>query len=82
VLHILNVWNEFVWSNMVLIADKVRTLGIGLYYLQGVGTEYEQLATPGRHMAGYVIAAIPLLIVFLISMRSFVSGLTSGAIKV
>ena len=32
-------------------------------------------------MAGYALAAAPLLIAFLIAMRSFISGLTAGAIK-
>ena len=37
VLHILSAWNEFIWSNMILIGQNVRTIAIGLYYLQGVG---------------------------------------------
>jgi ABC-type glycerol-3-phosphate transport system permease component len=31
--------------------------------------------------AGYVIAALPLLVLFFISMKQFIEGLTAGAIK-
>ena len=35
----------------------------------------------GMLTAGYVLAAIPLLGVFFLSMKQFIDGLTAGAIK-
>ena len=35
----------------------------------------------GPLFAGYVIASLPLLVVFIFTARYFVAGLTSGAIK-
>ena len=35
----------------------------------------------GVQMAGSVIAAIPLILIFVVGMRSFIDGLFSGAIK-
>ena len=32
-------------------------------------------------MAGNVLASIPLLIMFIFGMRHFISGITSGAVK-
>jgi ABC-type glycerol-3-phosphate transport system permease component len=32
-------------------------------------------------MAAYVVASVPLLIVFLFGMKYFIQGITSGAIK-
>ena len=32
-------------------------------------------------MAGFTIASIPLVVIFLFTMRLFVKGLTAGAIK-
>jgi ABC-type glycerol-3-phosphate transport system permease component len=32
-------------------------------------------------MAGYAIASVPLLILFFIAMRSFIEGLSQGALK-
>jgi ABC-type glycerol-3-phosphate transport system permease component len=36
---------------------------------------------PGAMWAGYVIVGLPILILFAISSRTFIRGLTSGAIK-
>ena len=35
----------------------------------------------GPQMAGYVIASIPLLLLFFLTMREFIRGLTAGAVK-
>jgi ABC-type maltose transport system permease subunit len=32
-------------------------------------------------MSGYTIGALPLFLVFLVSMRYFITGLTAGALK-
>jgi len=36
----------------------------------------------GPLMAGYVLASLPLIILFALASRLFVQGLTSGALKV
>lgn len=35
----------------------------------------------GQMMAGFTIASIPLVLIFLFTMRLFVKGLTAGAVK-
>ena len=35
----------------------------------------------GRSMAAYLIASLPLIILFLFTMRLFIRGLSSGAVK-
>jgi len=35
----------------------------------------------GEMMAGYSIAALPLVLIFLFTMRLFVKGIAAGAIK-
>ena len=35
----------------------------------------------GPMLAAYVIATLPVLILFVFAMRYFISGITSGAIK-
>ena len=37
--------------------------------------------TYGPLMAGYALASLPLLALFLLTMRAFIAGLTSGALK-
>jgi ABC-type glycerol-3-phosphate transport system permease component len=36
---------------------------------------------PGAGMAAAVIAALPMVLLFLVTMRTFVAGLTAGAVK-
>lgn len=76
IMTLLGVWNDFVWPLIILSDDAKRTLTIGLAYFQGqYGTNY------GPLMAGYIIASIPLLVLVFLTMRYFIEGLTSGALK-
>jgi len=77
IMHTLGVWNDFVWPLMVLIRREIRTISQAIVFLNTTG----QFPTPGRAMAGNVIASIPLLIMFIFGMKYFVSGIMSGAVK-
>lgn len=73
---ILFVWNDFVWPIVTLTDPAKRTLTVGIFKLSTVaGMDY------GMMIAGYALAMLPLLIAFFTSMKSFMSGLTAGAIK-
>lgn len=75
VMNIVAVWNDFIWPLVVLQRDNY-TVSVGLRYLEGQNyVEY------GPLMAGYALAALPLVLVFLVSMRLFIEGISSGAIK-
>ena len=59
------------------LRDKqLFTLGVGLIYLDG-----EYVKHWGQVMAAYFMAALPVIVVFLFTMRLFVRGLSQGAIK-
>jgi ABC-type glycerol-3-phosphate transport system permease component len=76
IVNTLFVWNDYIWPLVTLQQDNMRTITIGLRYFQGqFHTNY------GPLFAGYMLGSLPLLILFLLAMRPFVSGLTSGAIK-
>ncbi len=76
IVNTLHVWNDYIWPLVTLQQDSMRTITIGLRYFQGqFHTNY------GPLFAGYILGSLPLLILFLLAMRPFVSGLTSGAIK-
>lgn len=76
ILQILWAWNDYVWPLMVLNRDYLRTISIGLVFLAD-----QRQVELGLQMAGNVIASIPLFILFLMAMRTFVQGLTEGALK-
>ncbi|WP_308635447.1 carbohydrate ABC transporter permease [Paenibacillus silvisoli] len=72
----LGVWNDYIWPLVTIQSAEMRPLTIGLAFLtNGFPGDY------GALMAGYVIASIPLLLLFVFGMRQFVAGLTGGAIK-
>ena len=73
---VLFIWNDFIWPLVTLTDPALRTITVGIYKLSSaVGLDY------GMMLAGYALAALPLLIAFFVSMRFFVSGLTAGAVK-
>jgi ABC-type glycerol-3-phosphate transport system permease component len=73
---LLFTWNDFIWPLVTLTDPDKRTITVGIYKLSSAaGLDY------GMMIAGYALAALPLLIAFFISMRAFMSGLTAGAIK-
>jgi multiple sugar transport system permease protein len=76
ILAFLQAWNEFLLPLIILRDPEKFTLGVGLIYLDG-----EYVKNWGQIMAAYFVAAVPLIIVFLFTMRLFVRGLSSGAIK-
>lgn len=75
VINVVAIWNDFVWPLVVLQRDHY-TVSVGLRFLEGQNyVEY------GPLMAGYTLAAVPLVIMFLFSMKLFIEGIASGAIK-
>lgn len=69
-------WNEFLFAIVFVNADANRTIPAGLMsFRDALGTEW------GVLLAGLVIAALPIIIVFLLLQRYFVAGLTAGSIK-
>jgi len=76
VLEFTWIWNDLLWSLILLQQDKLKTVTLGLANMQGEFiTNYNMIA------AGSIIASIPPLIVFLLFQRYFISGLTVGAEK-
>ncbi|MDY0410204.1 carbohydrate ABC transporter permease [Virgibacillus soli] len=72
----MNVWNSFLWPIIVLNNSDLYTLPVGLKTLQDAN-----LASFKLLMSGAAIAAIPMIIVFLIFQKHFVKGLTLGGVK-
>lgn len=76
VLRIIQVWNNFVGPLILLRDADKQMLSVALLHLEG-----EYIKHWGEMMAGYTIASIPLIIIFLLSMKLFIRGLSDGAIK-
>ncbi|MEZ0299390.1 MAG: carbohydrate ABC transporter permease, partial [Candidatus Methylacidiphilales bacterium] len=76
ILMFLGKWNDFMLPLIVLRDKELFTLGVGLIYLNG-----EYVKQWGRIMAAFLIASMPLIIMFLFTMKLFVRGLSGGAVK-
>jgi multiple sugar transport system permease protein len=72
----LGAWNDFLWPLIVTSSDDMRTLPVGLALLAR-----RNASDWGTTMAGTIITAAPLIIVFLLMQRRFIEGLTAGAVK-
>lgn len=76
VLSFLTNWNDFVWPLYVLFNDANLTLPIGLSKLQGAYTiDYPVV------MAGAVIAALPVLLLYAFVQRYVIDGVASSGVK-
>lgn len=75
-ITLINIWNDYVWPSLTISDNSLRTITIGLAFFQG-----QFITQWGELFAGYVIASIPLLVLFVFGMRYFVSGLTGGVVK-
>jgi multiple sugar transport system permease protein len=75
VITFLTYWNDYVWPLITCEGDGC-TLTPGLRNLQGQYT-----AEYGLLMAGATIAAVPVLLIYLVAQRYIVQSVTSSGIK-
>jgi multiple sugar transport system permease protein len=72
----ISSWNNFVGPLVVMRSAEQYTLPLALRSLQSpVNTEW------GALMAGSAIATVPLIILFVLSSKQLIAGLTAGAVK-
>ena len=75
-LGFTGTFNDLLWSITVLRSENKMPVTAALLGLQGT-----YVSNWGLVSAGTITAAIPTLIVFLLFQKSFVGGLTLGAVK-
>jgi len=76
ILKFLGAWNDFLMPLIILRDPHLFTIGVGLIYLDG-----EYVKEWGKIMAAFFVSSLPLIIIFLFTMKLFVKGLSSGAVK-
>jgi multiple sugar transport system permease protein len=72
----IHSWNEFIYALTFTQSQSARTIPVGLRLFIGESSINWQYIT-----AAGVLAAIPVLIGFMLAQRSLVEGLTAGAVK-
>lgn len=72
----MNSWNSFLWPMLVIRSNDKITLPIGLASLiTPYGNNYDVL------LAGSVFAIVPIVILFILFQKYFISGMTAGGVK-
>ena len=72
----LNTWNEYFLSNLMLRTDALKTLPLGVIKFIGeYSTDYPQM------FAALTISTLPMIIVYILAQKQFITGLTAGATK-
>lgn len=69
-------WNDFFFPLLFIKSDSLKTIPLGMTIFFG-----QYMTDWGLLFAGMVIASIPLLILYILMSKQFISGLTSGAVK-
>jgi ABC-type glycerol-3-phosphate transport system permease component len=69
-------WNEFLYALVFITSETYRTLPVGL-----AGLIRGDIYLWGPMMAGSVLAAIPVMVLYTLANRMLVQGLAAGAVK-
>jgi raffinose/stachyose/melibiose transport system permease protein len=70
----VGMWNDFLFP--YIVSTKLPTIQVGILQLHGsYGTAW------GLIFAGVMIAALPIIVLYALLTKQFISGLAAGAIK-
>lgn len=76
IINLIPLWSDLLLPQLIL-GERTQTVTMALVAFQGGAQSYGSPAF-GPLMAAYVIAAIPLVLVFAFLMKYYVEGITSG----
>ena len=76
IYNCVNIWKDFTYPLIYTQGEKVKTLPMAVYGLQG-----QYVSDYPTRFAGVLLSTVPLLLVFLILQKQFIAGLTAGAVK-
>lgn len=76
IMQFISNWNNLILPLVIMRDDELLTIPVGLMRL-----EFAYVKQWGELMAAYTISSIPLVVLFLFTMRLFVKGALAGAIK-
>jgi ABC-type glycerol-3-phosphate transport system permease component len=78
IVVLLGIWNDYLWPLIVTTDKRYYTIALGLLRFQ---SSLGGVILYGPRFAGYIVATLPLLVLYAFLMRYFIEGLTAGAIK-
>ncbi|RAV16083.1 carbohydrate ABC transporter permease [Paenibacillus contaminans] len=76
IINFLSGWNNYIWPLVSTTGDSVKPVILALSTVTGNMDQGVSVK-----LAGYIISSIPLLALFMVATKPFISGITSGAVK-
>ena len=77
IVHTFRSYNDYIWPLITINSSDLQVVTVALtQFNAGYG-----IINYGPRFAGYLLASVPLLIMFLFGMRYFIRGMTAGALK-
>ena len=77
VVRLVATYNQFMWPLVVISSPSRQVVAVALtQFTSEIG-----VTDIGPRMAAYILAAVPLIILFSFGMRHYVRGLTAGGLK-
>ena len=73
---LINGWNEYMYSSVLISKDINKTLTVGI-----VSLNTQNQVHWNDMMAASTMSCLPLIVLFLCFQRYFIAGMTSGAVK-
>lgn len=72
----LSSWNNYIWPLVASYSEHTRQVSVALTNLV-----VDQVQGKGMLFAGYVCASLPIILLFCCASKSFIEGLSQGAVK-
>jgi ABC-type glycerol-3-phosphate transport system permease component len=76
IINFLAGWNNYIWPLVSTTGTKVKPVILALNTISGSVDQGISVK-----LAGFVIASLPLILLFIVATKPFISGITSGAVK-
>jgi len=78
IISALNIWGDYLWPTIVLPTAAKYTMSAGAGYFT---SQFGLVSQTGQVFAVYVMSTLPVVVLVVLTMRTYVTGLTSGALK-
>ena len=76
IISFIALWNDYITPQIMLQSPEHQPLSVVIFSLKGLyADDY------GLMMAGTLVSIAPVMLLFFLLQREFISGLTSGAVK-
>lgn len=74
-------WNNLIWPLLVVESKELYPLTVALAFIRSGSAAFSTRTDISLLMAGSVVVAIPMIVVFIAFQRYFLQGVTIGALK-